>query len=72
MNYLLIENSEKDKFKVKIDKGLRIEPVKILIPDAYILPASLLDNEKVMKKLDKLGDLSLIDENDITFIVSET
>ena len=68
MKYLLIQNLEKDKFKVKIDKHLRIEPIKILSPDAYILPASLLDNEKVMKKLNKLGDLTVVDLEDITLM----
>lgn len=71
MNYLLVENIDKNKFKVKIDKHLRIEPIKILIPDGYILPESLLQNEKVMKKLDKLGDLSVIEKENITFMSDE-
>lgn len=66
--FILIENVKKDKFKIKINKHLRIEPVKILIPDAYILPYALLENEKVMKKLNKLGDQGFIAEEDITFM----
>lgn len=69
MKYLLIVPIDKDKYKVKIDKYLDIEPIEIETPVGYILPDCLLENEKVVKKLKprKLEVLELINEEDIIF-----
>jgi hypothetical protein len=65
---ILIPNNRVLKFTKTINQFKRVEPIKIILPDAYILPESILEDDETTKAMPELNNLELINEIDITFI----